>query len=166
METVDILLFVATLIVMMIGLAGSILPVMPGTPIIWAAAFVYAIVTDFEAIGKDYLIWFGVLTLLSQVLDWLAGIYGARRLGATRWGMLGAFIGTVVGFIIGSIVGLILVPLIGAIAFELLAGKRANIALKAGFGTFLGFIAGVVMKVGLGVVMVVVFIYRVVKVGF
>lgn len=166
METVDILLFAATLIVMMIGLAGSILPVMPGTPIIWAAALVYAILTDFEAIGKDYLIWFGVLTLLSQLLDWLAGTYGARRLGASRWGMIGAFVGTVVGFIIGNVIGLIVVPLIGAIAFELLAGKKSKIALKAGFGTFLGFIAGVVLKFGLGVVMIVVFVYRVIKVGF
>jgi len=166
MEFTDLLLFIGTLIVMLIGLAGCLLPVIPGVPVIWAAAFLYGILTDFEVIGRDYLLLFGILAVLSQLLDWLAGTYGARKLGAGKWGMIGALVGTVIGFIIGNLVGVIVVPLVGAIVFELLAGKETKSALKAGFGTFLGFVAGVLLKVGLGVVMIVVFIYDVIKTGF
>jgi uncharacterized protein YqgC (DUF456 family) len=76
--------------------------------------------------------------------------------------MAGAFIGMVVGAIIGTLPGLIIGPLIGAIAFELLAGKKSSVALKAGFGTFLGFLAGVIMKLGLGTAMIAVFAYNVI----
>jgi uncharacterized protein YqgC (DUF456 family) len=162
-EWLEIIYFVSALCVMLFGLVGCVLPVIPGIPIIWLSAFAFGFLTDFEFIGRDYLLIFGILSAVSLLLDWIAGVYGAKKLGASRWGMLGAFVGMIVGVIVGTIPGLIIGPLIGAVVFELLAGKKSGMALKAGFGTFLGFLAGVVMKFGLGIVMIAVFVYIVVR---
>ncbi len=163
MELSEIIYFIIALGVMLFGLIGCILPVIPGIPIIWAAALAYGLLTGFERIGSDYLIIFGILSAISLLLDWLVGIYGAKRLGASRWGLVGAFIGTIAGAVIATLPGLIAGPFIGAVLFELWAGKRSGAALKAGFGTFLGFLAGVVMKIGLGTTMMAVFAYLVVR---
>ena len=165
MEFVDIIYFAAAICVMIVGLVGCLLPGVPGIPVIWIAAFVYGLITGFEHIGHDYLLIFGILSAISLLLDWLAGVYGAKKLGASRWGMFGAFIGMIIGIIVGTLPGMIIGPLVGAILFELLAGKKSSAAMKAGFGTFLGFIAGVVMKFGLGSVMIAVFFYNVVHPG-
>lgn len=158
----DILYFVLALCIMLFGLLGCILPVLPGVQLIWATAFIYGLVTGFEDIGRDYLLIFGILSAISLLLDWFVGVYGAKRLGASAWGMVGAFVGMIVGAIVGTLPGLIIGPLIGAVLFELWAGRESRAALKAGFGTFLGFITGVVMKLGLGIVMIAVFLYSVV----
>jgi len=157
----EIAYFILAVGVMLFGLVGCVLPVIPGVPLIWLAAFVFGLLTDFEFIGRDYLLIFGILSAISLLLDWFAGVYGARKLGASAWGMAGAFVGMVIGAVVGTLPGLIIGPLIGAIVFELLAGKKSGTALKAGFGTFLGFLAGVVMKLGLGTVMIAVFLYSV-----
>ena len=162
MEWYEIIYFGLALCIMLVGLLGCILPVIPGIPLIWATAFIYGLVTGFEDIGRDYLLIFGVLSAISLLFDWFVGIYGAKRLGASTWGMVGAVVGMIVGVIVGTLPGLIIGPLIGAIAFELWAGRESRVALKAGFGTFLGFIAGVVTKFGLGIVMIAVFVYSVV----
>jgi uncharacterized protein YqgC (DUF456 family) len=161
-ELREIIYFVSALCVMLFGLVGCVLPVIPGVPLIWLTAFVFSLLTDFEFIGRDYLLIFGILSAASLLLDWIAGVYGAKKLGASRWGMVGAFVGMIVGVIVGTLPGFIVGPLIGAAVFELLAGKKSGVALKAGFGTFLGFLAGVVMKFGLGTVMIAVFVYMVI----
>jgi uncharacterized protein YqgC (DUF456 family) len=161
-EWLEILYFVLALAVMLLGLVGCVLPILPGIPLIWASAFAYGLLTGFEHIGRDYLLLFGILSAISLLLDWFVGVYGAKKLGASRWGMVGAVIGMIVGAVVGTLPGLIVGPLIGAVAFELWAGKRSSVALKAGLGTFLGFLAGVVMKIGLGAVMISVFVYKVI----
>lgn len=157
----DIVYFVLALFVMLFGLIGCFLPVIPGIPVIWAAAFIYGLLTGFESIGRDYLLIFGILSALSLILDWVVGVYGAKKLGASTWGMVGAFAGMIIGAIVGTLPGVIIGPLVGAVVFELLAGKKSGPAFKAGFGTFLGFLSGLVMKLGLGVVMIAVFAYNV-----
>ena len=137
MEWSEILYFVLAIGVMLFGLLGCILPVIPGIPLIWATAFFYGLLTGFEDIGRDYLLVFGILSAISLLLDWFVGVYGAKRLGASTWGMVGAFIGMILGAIVGTLPGLIIGPLIGAIAFELWAGRKSGDAVKAGFGRYL-----------------------------
>jgi hypothetical protein len=146
---------------MFFGILGGVLPVLPGPPIIWGASLIYAILTDFEDIGQSYLITFGLLTALVMLLDYVAGIYGAKRLGASRWGMVGAFVGMIVGVVIGTLPGFVVGPLIGAVAFELMIGRKMKDAMRAGLGTFLGFLGGTLMKVVISVIMVGVFIWAI-----
>jgi len=161
MSGLEITYFILALIVMFLGMIGAVLPVVPGIPIIWVAAFVYGILTGFEDIGFNYLLVFGLLTVLSLILDWIASLYGAKRMGASKWGIIGAFLGMIVGLFFGAVAGMIIGPFIGAVLFELLIGKASGPALKAGFGTFLGFVAGVMVKLVLGAAMIGVFVHDV-----
>ncbi len=157
----DTVLFAVTLIVMLGGIIGCLLPAVPGIPVIWISALVYALITGFERIGTDYLVTFGILSVATLLLDYIAGVYGAKRFGASKWGMLGAFLGMIVGLIIGFLPGMILGPFIGAVALELIAGKQSGPALKAGFGTFIGFLCGTFLKLVIGTAMIGVFIHDV-----
>ena len=161
MNVGEILLLSGTLLGMLLGLVGAALPVIPGLPIVWLMAFIYALITGFVDIGAGYLVTFGILTALVVAMDYLAGIYGAKRLGASRWGIIGAIAGTIAGLIVGGPLGLIVGPLLGAIAFELLIGREFRAACKAGFGTFCGYVAGAVMKVTLSLIMILVFLWNV-----
>lgn len=154
-----ILLFIATLILMLIGLAGTIIPMLPGLPIMWAGALLYAILTGFKEVGWGYLIIFGVLTVVMQVLDYMANLYGARKMGAGGWGILGAFVGMLVGLFTGGVIGLLIGSFAGAILGEMLVGKTGSQALKAGVGTFLGFLGGTLIKFVLGCIMLGAFLW-------
>jgi uncharacterized protein YqgC (DUF456 family) len=159
----EILLFVVTLLVMIIGLAGVILPILPGIPIIFAAALVYAFLTDFSAIGANTLMIFAILTILALVLDWAASVIGVRKMGGSRAGMIGAFLGMIIGLLLPGvgIVGFILGAFIGAFVMELLVNRDSRVALRAGFGSFFGFLAGGLLKFIIGSIMIGMFIWRV-----
>jgi len=139
---------------MAVGLLGTVLPVVPGAIIILAAAVLHQIMVGSEkSLG-----WWNVgvlvlLALLSYALEFAGGYFGAKRFGATKWGAFGAMIGGIVGLFF-SLPGLIAGPIVGAIAGELVAGKRLVSAGRAGWGTLLGNLAGMVGKLAIGLVMV------------
>lgn len=161
MELWNVVLVIVTILVMLFGVLASILPVIPGPPIIWGAMLGYAALTDFQDINQTHLIVFGLVTAFVMLMDYVAGVYGAKKLGASRWGMVGAFVGMIVGLVIGTLPGFIIGPLIGAVAFELMIGRKMGEAMKAGFGTFLGFLGGTVMKIVVSVVMIGVFLWAI-----
>jgi len=163
MTWLEIALFSITLLVMLVGLAGIILPIVPGVPIIFAAALIYALITDFAAISGQTIIIFAILTIVSFLLDWLATVIGVKKLGGSYAGMIGAFIGMIIGLLLPGvgIFGFILTAFIGAFAFEWLVSKKAQVAFKAGLGSFIGFIAGGVMRFVIGATMIGVFIWNV-----
>lgn len=161
MSLTEILLFVAALIVMIVGLAGIIVPIIPGLPLIWFAALCYALFTDFTTISREFLFASAILVLVVTILQHLFSVYGAKRYGASRWGTFGAFVGMIFGLFLGSIAGLIIGPLIGAVAFELLVGKTLSQALKAGFGTFVGFLFGSIFQLIASTTLIGIFIYLV-----
>ena len=98
-----------------------------------------------------------LLTLISYALDFAGGYWGARRFGASRWGMLGASVGAIIGIFFG-IVGLFVGPVIGAIAGEFIAGKKMIAAGKAGWGSLLGTLGGMVGKLLIALAMIIVFL--------
>src|SRR3712207_731025 len=122
-----------TLIVMLVGLGGSLLPGLPGVPLIFISALVYAILTDFEVVGTLVIVLLGVFAAIAFVADFAATTYGARRFGASNWGTAGGAIGGIVGalagalfFGIGALFGLILGTIGGIFLGEYLKQRRGE----------------------------------------
>jgi uncharacterized protein YqgC (DUF456 family) len=92
-----------TLAVMLVGLAGSVLPGLPGVPLIFLSALVYAISTDFEYVGALVIVLLGLFAAIALVADFVATTYGARRFGASNWGTVGGAIGGITGALVGAL---------------------------------------------------------------
>jgi hypothetical protein len=134
------------------GLAGAVTPFLPGTPLILAGALLHAVLTDFAPIGAGRLAILALLTVVAESLDYLGGALGARRFGASRWGMLGAAAGALIGLLFG-LPGLLLGALLGSTLAELLHRRRIEASLRAGAGTVLGLALGALGKIVIAVAM-------------
>src|SRR5215210_506876 len=150
----DLFWWFAAIVVMAIGLIGTVLPVLPGTTIILAVAVVHRLMLGAE----KGMAWWGIaglvlLTLVSYGLDFASSYFGAKYFGASRWGVAGAVIGGIVGIFTGFVTLLVL-PIAGAILGELIGGQRLIRAGKAGWGTLLGTLVGMIGKLAIGLAMV------------
>ena len=134
-------------ILLLVGLIGVFAPVLPGIPLAWLGLFIYAIGTGFERISIITIVIFSVLTVLIMLIDFLAPMLGAKKYKASKYGILGAFLGLIVGVIIFGFWGIILGPFIGAFIFELIAKRQMKVAFKSAVGTLVGFIVGALIKV-------------------
>ena len=161
MDAYHIIILAVSLLIMLSGLVGIVLPIIPSTPLIWIGVFIYAVCDGFESIGWSLLLIFAILAIVSLVLDYLGGVIGAKKYGATRWGLIGSVIGGIAGFFMGGIVGLIFGPFFGAVLSELIFGKDLKGAFKSGIGTLVGFLGGVIVKLVISVVMIGIFIIKV-----
>jgi uncharacterized protein len=147
-----------TIVLFAVGLIGTVLPVIPGTTIILAAAIIHRMMLGAEkSIGWRSIAILLLLTLATYALDFLSGYLGAKYFGATKWGMFGAVIGALVGIVFG-IIGLFIGPVIGAIIGEFIAGKRLIDAERAGWGTLLGNLGGMIGKLVIALVMITIFL--------
>ncbi|MBN2365112.1 MAG: DUF456 domain-containing protein [Calditrichaeota bacterium] len=146
---------------MIVGLAGTFLPMLPGIPLIYLAFFIYGFATDWTHFGANFMLLWGAVTLLMVLLDYYAGAIGARKYGASAAGVWGSILGGIVGIIFLGFLGILLGPFIGAFAGELLSGKTHRHAFRAGWGTFVGFIAGSLFKIMVGCIMIGSFIWKV-----
>ena len=150
----DLLWWLIAIVLMAVGLIGTVLPVVPGTVIILAAALIHQMMLGTEkSLGWWNIAVLVLLMLLSYALEFAGGYFGAKRFGATKWGAFGAMLGAIAGLFF-PFPGLIIGPIIGAIAGELLAGKRLVGAGRAGWGTLLGNLTGLIGKLTIGLVMV------------
>ena len=161
MGILEIVLFSISLIIMIVGMAGIIVPIIPSIPLIWLGAFLYAIFTHFEKVTWMVLLIFAILTIFSIVLENIGNVYGAKKFGATRWGIIGSIAGTGIGFYMGGPIGMILGPIVGTVIFELIGGKGFRGALKSGLGNFVGFLGGSVVKIIVGLTMISIFVWKV-----
>lgn len=135
------------------GFVGLLLPAVPGAPLVLAGIVVIAWADGFARIGPLTLVVVALLALLSWVVDYAAGVLGARRAGASRWGLVGAFLGLVVGLFFG-LPGLLLGPAIGAVLLEYAKDPDLRRAARAGAGVFIGFLLGTALKYAFAVAMV------------
>ena len=143
-----------TLVLMAVGLIGAVLPIFPGTAVILGAAALHRFMLGADkSIGWRSFTVLVMLTLASYALDFAGGYLGARRFGATRWGMFGAFAGAVIGLFF-ALPGLLFGPIIGAVAGEIIGGKRIGSAGRAGWGALLGNLAGMLGKLVIALAMV------------
>jgi uncharacterized protein YqgC (DUF456 family) len=147
-----------TIVLFAVGLIGTVLPVIPGTTIILAAAVIHRIMLGAEkSVGWWSIAILALLTLLTYLLDFLSGYFGAKYFGATKWGMFGAVLGAIVGLFFG-IIGLFVGPVIGAVAGEFIAGKRMIDAGRAGWGSLLGNLGGMIGKLVISLTMIIIFL--------
>jgi len=153
--------FTLALLIMLVGLIGSILPAMPGTPLVLAAAIAHRLYFGANSISTVVLTVLLLLTIVSILFDYAAGAIGAKKLGSTWRGMVGAIIGGIVGLFF-SIPGIILGPFIGAMFLEMCGGQEFKKALKAGTGAVLGLFLGIAGKFAICVVMILLFVVNVI----
>jgi len=151
------MLWLVVIALMLVGLAGTVIPFLPGTPLIFLAVLIYAVATDWTPIGPGGLIFIGLLAALGYVVPHLAVAIGARRGGGSRWAVGGAVIGGFVGIFMG-VPGVLLGPLVGAIVGELLHSGNLIASVQTGFSTFLGMVAGAVANIALAVMMIALFL--------
>lgn len=130
------------------GLAGSVLPALPGVPLVFAGLVLGAWADDFQRVSWLTLTLLGLLTLASFAIDFLATALGARRVGATKLAVAGAMLGTLGGLFLG-LPGLVIGPFAGAVAGEMLSHGKVEQATRAGFATWMGLVFGTLTKLAL-----------------
>lgn len=143
-------------LLVVVGIAGIILPALPGVPLVFVGLLLAAWGDGFNRVGWLPLVVLGVLTVISIVVDVISTIAGAKKVGASKLALIGSAIGTVAGLFFMPI-GLFVGPFIGALAGEYMHGRQLGQATKVGFGTWLGIVLGVALKLGLAITMVGVF---------
>ncbi len=141
---------------------GSFLPFIPGSPLILLGAFIYAWHTSFLVVTWGTLAILLVLTILSQTLEYFSSLLGAKKYGASRWGLIGAFLGGFIGFFSGGILGILIGPFIGAFLLEFFHGRNLEASLKIGWGTLVGFLGGAIGKIIIALVMIGIFLAKIV----
>lgn len=152
-----IFLWILAALLVLAGIAGTVLPILPGVPLVFFGLVTAAWIDDFQRVGWGVLAFLAVVTVLSQLIDLLATARGAQKMGAGRSALLGGTVGLVVGLFFG-LPGLIIGPFLGAFLGEFLAKGNLRQSGKAGFGTWLGLLCGVALKVVVIVAMLGIFI--------
>ena len=154
----DVLLYLLAALLVLGGIAGSVLPALPGVPMVFAGLLVAAWAGDFTRVGVVTLVLLGLLTLASFAIDFAATALGAKRVGATKLAVIGAALGTLAGLFLG-IPGLSLGPFVGAVAGELLSHGQVQQATRAGVATWVGLLFGTLAKLALVFTMLGVFAF-------
>ena len=149
----DTLWWALSAALILLGLAGIVLPALPGTVLVLAGIVVGAWIDDFTRVGWFAIAIVTVLAVLAWVMEYVAALLGAKRAGASRQAVIGAALGTVAGIFMG-LVGVFFMPLVGAAIGEFIARKDHNRAVKVGIATWLGLLAGMLAKVVLAFMMV------------
>ena len=140
----DIFLIIVGILCLLTGLAGCILPVLPGVPLAYGGLLLLHLTDRVQFSAAQLLVWLLVVAVI-QVLDYFIPLLGTKYTGGTKWGTRGCLAGTIVGLFFMPW-GIILGPFLGAVAGELLGGRETAQALKSGLGSVLGFLLGTVLK--------------------
>lgn len=147
----DILLLIIAVLLIILGFLGCLLPVLPGPPLSYGALVIIHF-TRYSDLEISTIIYLGILTIIVQVLDSVVPVWGVKKFGGSKQGAWGSMLGFIAGlFFLPAIgpFGIITIlggPFVGALIGEIIAGKGLNIAMRAAFGSFVGFLAGTFMK--------------------
>lgn len=140
----DVVLIILGILCLLGGLAGCLLPVLPGPPLAYAGLLLLHFTDRVQFTAPELMIWLGIVVLI-QILDYVVPLIGTRCSGGSKWGTRGCFIGTIAGLFFMPW-GLVAGPFLGAFIGEMLGGMDAVKALRSGFGSLLGFLLGTVVK--------------------
>ena len=147
----DYVLLGLAIVMMIVGIAGCLLPVLPGPPLTYLGLVVLHF-TKFGPVSTKLFIILGVVAIVVTMIDYIVPIWGTRQFGGSKYGMRGAAVGLVIGLFLGPF-GIIAGPFIGAVVGEMLFKDDIKYALKAGFGSLLGFLTGVGLKLAASLLM-------------
>jgi uncharacterized protein YqgC (DUF456 family) len=162
-EAIRITVLVLALITMLIGIIGTVLPIIPGTVLIFVAALVYALVEGFQAVGWPTLVLLGILATLATTADiWISSL-GAKMGGASGWSVVVGLLGGLAGFIVFNLPGAILGAILGVLLTEIIRVGDWRQALKAGSGWLIGWALSTVFQLGMGLIMVAIFVWQLVE---
>lgn len=153
----DTILIITGVVLLIAGLAGAVLPVLPGPPLSFLALVVLHFTTR-QPFTTDFLVFWGIVAAVVTVLDYWVPVYGTKKFGGSKRGATGSAVGLVIGILFMGPFGVLIGPFLGAYIGELTAGSDSRVALKAAIGSFLGFLAGTAMKLIFAAVMIVLFV--------
>ncbi len=142
----ELFLIIVGFVLIIIGLAGCIIPGLPGPPLSYLGVILQQLRPGENPFTTKFLIIWGFITLAVSLLDYLLPIYGTKKYGGSRPGVYGSVAGLLIGLFFFPPLGIIIGPFLGAFLGELLSGKEAWAALRAGFGSFIGFLSGTAAK--------------------
>ncbi|HBZ58158.1 MAG TPA: DUF456 domain-containing protein [Sutterella sp.] len=146
-------LWLSGLSLIVIGLIGTVVPALPGIPCIFIGIALIAWAGNFERLGWMGLTLCAVLSVVGLAVDWIAQAMGAKKAGATKYGMAGALVGTFIGLMMG-IWGILFMPLVGAFVGEFIAQRNLRVAGGVGLATWLGMLVGAAIKIAIAFTLV------------
>jgi uncharacterized protein YqgC (DUF456 family) len=142
------LYFILAALLIIAGMAGAVVPALPGVPLVFGGMLLAAWADHFQHIGTFTLIVLGLLAVLALGVDFVAGMLGAKRVGASSRALWGASFGAIIGIFFG-LPGLLLGPFLGAVIGELSVGGKLHHSARVGIGTWLGLLFGTLAKLAL-----------------
>ncbi len=158
--SIDVVLIILGGILIVAGIIGCILPVLPGPPVSYTGLLLLQLSSKHPFTAR-FLIIYGILTLLVAVFDFVIPVYGTKRFQGSRYGVWGSALGLIIGLIFFPPFGIIIGLILGAYLGEILSGKNIREAIRPAFGSFLGFFASTVIKLVLTIFMAYHFIMNV-----
>lgn len=152
----DYILLALAIVFLIIGIIGCLVPVLPGPPLSFAGILILHF-TSFAEFRPELLIILGIIAVVVAVFDYVVPIWGTKKFGGTKYGIRGATIGLLVGLFLGP-AGIIIGPFLGAVIGELIYKDDFRYAIKAGFGSLIGFMAGIGIKLAASLIITFYFI--------
>ena len=148
----DTFLIVTAIILLIGGIAGCIIPFLPGPPLAYGSLILLQL-SSYKPFTEKFLVIWALVTILVVVADYYIPIWGTKKFGGTKGGVWGATVGLVFGIFLFPPAGLIIGPFIGAFIGEIINNQDTNKAFRSALGSFIGFVTGTVMKLGISIVM-------------
>lgn len=148
------------IVVMLVGVLGTVVPVLPGIPLIWITMLLFAIVEKFERVDTRFLGITLAVMIAAEAADHLGRAWGARRFGASKAGAWGAVIGAIVGLFFLPI-GLVLGPFLGVVVAELMSGRTTAESIRAGWGGLIGALGSMAVKLTVAIGLTIAFVVKV-----
>ena len=148
----DLIWSLTGLVLLLLGIAGCFLPVIPGPPLCWASLLILQLHKE-PPFTSDFLIVWAAVVIVVTLLDYYVPVWGTKKFGGTRYGNWGSAIGVITGIFIFPPFGIIIGPFLGAFIGEKIGGKDNRQALRSAWGSFAGFLAGTIMKLAVSLIM-------------
>jgi len=149
--------------IMLAGLVSIIFPVLPSIPFIWLGIFLYAIATKFEKVDEKFVLIITIMLLAVVLLDYITEFWGLKRWRFSFWIILGAVAGGIIGSLFTLGLGMLLGAVAGALIAEIISGQDLTFAIKTKKYTIICYVAGTILKLGVGVSMIGLFIWKLLR---
>lgn len=148
----DIILISFGIVLLIGGLAGCVLPFIPGPPLSFLALLLLQFTSN-PPFSEDFLLLWAFIAAAVTILDYWVPVYGTKKMGGTKAGVRGSALGLIAGLLFFPPLGLIIGPFVGALLGELIAGLELSRAIRPAIGSFLGFLTGMIMKLSVSAIL-------------